>query len=356
MKLLIFSDIQFHNWREFSRILPNGRNSRFQNQLDALHEVLDAAVRYECDMMVHDGDLFESRADSIDKQVFLTVFEEFKNFSKEGIPVVLNVGNHDMIDRTETSHILQPFKEISNVIVVDKPKSEIVSDCRFAFIPYTRYDFKDKVLKLSSGSGNSYLFTHQGVGGAKTGPRDINIKEEFHVEDFKWRNFTAVFNGHYHKAQKLTPSFYIIGSTIQKDFGERGEWKGYRLLDTNTGVVNSIEIESSPRFFKYDGVLWSGARISLTELNKVYDEVRPQDFVWIHSDAPVDERAIRAGFKTPNIRITVESQRKEIKPRSELNISMDTKTQFNLYIQAQKTKLDKEKLLNLGMDVYSRSL
>jgi DNA repair exonuclease SbcCD nuclease subunit len=158
-----------------------------------------------------------------------------------------------------------------------------------------------------------------------------------------------VFNGHYHKPQKLTPNFYIIGSTIQKDFGERGEWKGYRILDTDTGVVNSIEIEESPRFFKYE------IPADVTERGMAVGGIREIDFVWIHSKVPIDEIEMRKGFNTPNIRITVESQKKEIKPRSDLNISMDVKTQLNLYIQVQKTKLVGKRLLDMGTDIYGRS-
>jgi len=354
MKCLIWSDNQFHNWREFSRILPNGRNSRFQDQLNALAEVFEAGK--QCDLMIHDGDLFESRADTIDKQVFLTVYNEFRVFSKFDIPIILNVGNHDWLDRTETSHILQPFKEIPNVVVIDTPKREVISDCVFAFLPYTRQNFSDKVNSLILTPGvdylgklnlSSYLFTHQGVSGAKTGPRDINIRDEYHVTDFQFKSFRAVFNGHYHKPQKVTPNFYIIGSTIQKDFGERGERKGYRILDTATQVVDFVEINSSPKFFKFDlntGV--EGIEIG---------DVREQDFVWLHSLSPIDEKKYREAFKTLNVRITVESQRKEVKPRSELNVGMDIKTQFNLYIQVQRTKLNLEKLLDKGLDVYSRS-
>ena len=120
-------------------------------------------------MLVHTGDLFESLTEKIDKATFLSVYDEFVEFSKNGIVVVLLVGNHDWLDRTEETNIIAPFSQIPNVIVVDEMRIEVVENIGFCFIPFTRQGFKERMsqaVKSLAGTGMlKYLFTHQGVSG-----------------------------------------------------------------------------------------------------------------------------------------------------------------------------------------------
>lgn len=352
MRISIYSDIQYEPWKEFSTILPNGRNSRLQDQLDVQDFIFKTTLDRSSDILVHDGDLFQSLTEKIDKVTFLTVYDKFVQFAENGIITVLNVGNHDWLDKTETGHILEPFKEIKNVIVVDSPRTEIIDNIGFIFIPSTRVDFVKKVEAAyqevkSKGVKRTFLFTHQGVSGARVGPRDIPLKDNFEIADFKPAKFSMIFNGHYHKPQRMAGNFYIIGSPLQKDFGERHDKKGFWFLDTNNGNPDFIET-TGPKFFKVE-----------IESEKEFRQptgFSDKDFLWCVINGDVSQAFIRKltdMFRM--IRIEVENK-KEVKLRTGVKISMAVEEQIRKYVEAMETQLSKEKLLTKGIDTYKRSM
>jgi len=381
MKIVCFSDIQFHAWQEFSTILPNGLNSRFQDQLNVLDDVFAFAKgnnpsepnRGKADILIHTGDLFEAMTEKIDKLTFLTVYERFVQFSKEAVLTVLIPGNHDWIDKTETSHILEPFKEIENVFVIDKAGVEFAEDVALGFIPYTGFNFIEKVKEIkermalvSDGIAHRaeykhrYLFTHQGVNGAKVGPRDILLKNEYSYHDFGVDFFDIVFNGHYHKMQILGAGFVIVGSSLQKDFGERGDIKGFWVLDTKLNPQRPKFIETqSPRFFK-------------TNISKVEDmallgaQNRPDknDFLWVISIGPTETEIrnylINEGLDPDHVRIDVE-EKKEQRVRTDISLSMAIQDQvkraaeYMIYQQEKFKNLDLDRLVLMALDLYGRS-
>jgi DNA repair exonuclease SbcCD nuclease subunit len=373
MRILIWSDIQFNLWQEFSRILPNGLNSRFWDQLTAQEEIFDYSIANGTDIMVHTGDLFESRTDKIDKAMYMTVFERFAEFAKKSSAVVvLLVGNHDWIDKTETKHILEPFKKIENVIVADKPTYETMkigmnSAATLAFIPYTSTGFRHKVNniadKVMKGTKPAYLFTHQGVTDAVTGPRDTPLQDEYALKDFRPEVFNIIFNGHYHKPQTLGmySSRYrgfmqIVGSSLQKDFGEREDEKRFCFLDTEdpTGIPFSIKT-TGPKFYKM-------------EVHKQEDLLVPKgfsnyDYLWVMSYGPdygsIEDELDRQGVNLGNVRIEVEKVdikgvRTEISLTQPVELQMVHAIDYLLYKMGKD--LDKDRVLKMAMDKYQKSL
>ncbi|OGM08145.1 hypothetical protein A2Z67_03865, partial [Candidatus Woesebacteria bacterium RBG_13_36_22] len=353
MKLVICSDLQFNNWQEFSKILPNGKNSRFQDQLNVLDEIFEVSIALSKDddvILVHTGDLFESMTEKIDKAVFLDVFNKFSEFSKEGVATILLLGNHDFIDKTETRNIIEPFKEIKTLLVVDKPMVQVVNGVGLNFVPYTRQDFISKVGSLANTSLKpTYLFTHQGINGALTGPRDIPMKEDYNPKDFRPDVFDIVFNGHFHKPQNFG-NLQIVGSGLQKDFGERNDEKGYWILDTGKDPKHPIYVKTNgPRFYK----------IEISKEEEIYlpKTFRPCDFLWVVSQGIGSDRVAEILGKNKdtnltNIRIEVVSER-VVKTRTEISISMPAKEQIKKYVDYCDTgDLDKDKLLELAMNKY----
>ncbi len=362
MKIIVFSDIQLNNWQEFSRTLPNGRNSRFQDQLNVLEHIFTYALAQKNGddvLLVHNGDLFESMTEKIDKQVFLAAYEMFSQFSKNDIPVILLTGNHDWIDKTETAHMVEPFKEIENVVVVDKDVRQVVGDTSLNFIPYTRSNFKNKVAALASKATSklNYLFTHQGVSGAKVGPRDVLLKEAYSPEDFGTRVFDVVFNGHYHKPQRWG-NFWIIGSPVQKDFGERNDRKGFLFLDTlKDPKLPVYEQLDAPRFFKSQVDTLAQLQICASPRS-----VREQDFLWIISteltEAAIKGELERMGHNLAHVRIEIE-QKREQRTRTDISLNMALDEQVRRaveYLQHQlnKENLDRDILVAMAVDLCKR--
>jgi DNA repair exonuclease SbcCD nuclease subunit len=350
LKILIYSDIQFYPWREFSRTLPNGRNSRLEDQLNVQDEIFRFSVENSIDLLVHTGDLFEELSQKIDKEVFLSVFSKFVDFSKKKIPVILLAGNHDQLTKTDAGlHILEPFKEIKNLVVIDRTTVETIDNIDLCFIPYKRNNFLDEVKTVInlSVSKNRYLFTHQGVSGAKIGSRDYIIKDSILKTDFFPKEFTAIFNGHYHKAQMLLDNFVIVGSPLQKDFGERLDQKGFWVVDTNKSLKDIEFIEThAPRFFKVDLV---------DEVIKFPKTFSNKDFLWVVSNNEQISNSPQITLLGNRVRLDI--QRKiDIKLRSDIKLGMDVKDQLKNYIQMVKSELDESKLLQMGLDKWKKSM
>ena len=352
MKIVVYSDAQFNPWKDFSKTLPNGRNSRLQDQLNAQDEVFKSCIDNSATLLIHTGDLFESLTEKIDKVTFLTVYDKFVEFSKSGTVVVLIVGNHDWLDKTETEHILEPFKEIENVMVIDSPKVEEVEGIGFCFLPYTRMGFLskiDEICRMSRNFKHKYLFTHQGVRGARVGPRDTVLKDEFGLLDFKAANFDLIFNGHYHKPQVLGGNFVIVGSLVQKDFGEREDKKGFLVLDTNEKKYSLVE-NSSPKFFKIEVKKKDILNFAFPE-----EFVSSRDFLWIITESTSITDLSMIKEIEDRVRIDVEVDRLRQKPRTDININMSSEEQIKGYVVHSQTELNKEKLASMGVNKWKRS-
>lgn len=350
MKLLVYSDIQFHPWREFSRILPSGRNSRLEDQLNVQDEIFKFSVENSIDLLVHTGDLFEELSQKIDKEVFLSVFSKFVEFSKKTIPVILLAGNHDQLTKIDTGlHILEPFKEIKNVAVIDKTTVEKIEDIDLCFIPYKRSNFAEEVVKTVanlSSSKNRYLFSHQSVSGAKIGSRDFVLKDDILKADFLPDKFTVIFNGHYHKAQMLSDNFIIVGSPLQKDFGERLDSKGFWVFDTNKSIKDIEFIETqAPKFFKIE---------TSDDSIRFPKKFSNKDFLWVISSNEQIITSPQITLLGDRVRLDIQKKR-DIKLRSDIKLGMDVKDQLKSYIKLIKPELDESKLLKIGLDKWRES-
>jgi DNA repair exonuclease SbcCD nuclease subunit len=283
----------------------------------------------------------------------LVVYEQFVDFSKSGIPVVLLVGNHDWLDRTETGHILDPFKEIEGVTVVDEVWSDHIDNIGLSFVPHSRSGFRDGISNLVSKRSlynlkYNYLFTHQGVSGAKTGPRDVSLKDEFSVSDFRSDFFSLIFNGHFHKVQLMSNNFIIAGSPIQRDFGEREDEKGFWFLDTEVDpLIPSFIKTHAPRFFKIEHK--KGQAIKLP------GEFSEIDWLWLVSNDVSIINSPVFGPISDRVRFDI-VESKEVKLRSDIKISMSIEDQIRKYVELTSTEgLDKELLVEMGVDKWVRS-
>jgi DNA repair exonuclease SbcCD nuclease subunit len=340
MNFLIWSDHQLNDWKEFSEILPNGLNSRFADQLNVMDEISTRDV----DVKIHTGDLFETLSEKINKSVFLVVYDKIARMARKTV-VILLVGNHDWVDRTETSHLLEPFKEIDNVVVIDKPCVQRFDGIDILFMPYTRYNFASKLEEMLPflNRKKRFLFTHQGVSGAKVGPRDIMLREEFSLEAFHPEYFDYIFNGHFHKHQRMLSNFVIVGSPIQRDFGERNDKKGYLLFDAETLSLVHCETQT-PKFFKVEANEEGEITIPLGYR-------KDTDYLWVVGQDLNDAELIQ---EHKHIRIE-KKDFVETVMRTDIGITMSKKQQLEKFIAFSNPNLDREKLLGVGLDICGRA-
>ena len=72
--------------------------------------------------------LFESLTENIDKATFPSVYDEFVEFSKNGIVVVLLVGNHDWLDRTKETKCFLYLKYSLCLLSIRNPQPPRLSE------------------------------------------------------------------------------------------------------------------------------------------------------------------------------------------------------------------------------------
>lgn len=147
--------------------------------------------------------------------------QEYYGFSVDGnhrfllgdTTVTHNCNNQQFL--TE-NHWMTCLKEMQNVVIVDKTKSETIQGEKFIFLPYVPPGrFEEALNTLKDGwKDASCIFAHQEFAGCKMGAI-------VSVEGDKWPNdYPHIVSGHIHSRQIIQNNIYYTGSAMQHAFGE----------------------------------------------------------------------------------------------------------------------------------------
>ncbi len=288
MRLALFSDLHAHPFAQYARVLPNGRNSRLQDALDAMAEVFDAA-RKECvGAIVFGGDLFHTFG-RIDTTTLSDVFDRLAGVAPDGPPLFLLVGNHDQADRSG-AHALRAFRSLPHVVVMEKPGWHMhprAPGLGVFAVPYTddtnevRRHLREAAAGRSATWTRSLAVLHAGFDGAQTGTHEYRMRAELSASDVP-DGFDLVASGHYHQPQWIDQRRRIayIGALTHQSWGDVNQPRGYALADLARGTMSWHET-SAPRF----------VRVAPTVLGII----RAGDFVELVLPFDADEAAMAAG-------------------------------------------------------------
>ena len=254
MKILIFSDLHLHNW-PYGSTLVDGMNSRLKAQADALDVIANAAVH--ADHVVFCGDLFHTHG-KLDAAVLEVAWRGFSRIAEASNNCIdLLVGNHDMADQSMLHHSLHWMKAFNQESlagmerfrVIDYPVYCDQTGTSLSFLPYT--EDKAVIEKFFSKCGE-VCFMHQGV--AKVPMGSGFLIDEILTLDMIPDHVKHVFTGHYHQHNKVSDKLTIIGSTMQHNWSDKGDDRGYVWYDTETGDIELVDV-GGPRFitFNMDG-------------------------------------------------------------------------------------------------------
>lgn len=212
----------------------------------ALAPALDGAV----DLVVHGGDVFHRSR--VPPSLVYQAFEPLKRVADGGVPVFVVPGNHE---RARVPHGY--LAAHSRIHIFDRPRTYQVTvrglRVALAGFPYERRDVRAGFVSLLEEAGwreeavdISLLCVHHCFEGATVGPADYTFRGAADVirgEDVP-RGFAAVLSGHIHRHQVLTsdlsgrpltaPVLYP-GSVERTAFAEKGEAKGFIVLDIDSG-------------------------------------------------------------------------------------------------------------------------
>lgn len=205
----------------------------------------------ERDILIQVGDWHHVR-ESTNTRVFKLSLEVAKAFTskfKRGVFVIL--GNHDVYykDRTDT-HSLECFPLMyDNFRVFETPEILHLDSHKFLMLPWIE-DVSSLKQQVALNSSASHVFCHADVKGSVL---NAFTKLEHGLDITDLGSFKRVYSGHIHIRQEKGNVLYV-GTPYEMDRGDRGNTKGFWILDLDKDCVTERFIENrvSPRHLKLD--------------------------------------------------------------------------------------------------------
>ncbi|OGS01434.1 MAG: hypothetical protein A2V88_13975 [Elusimicrobia bacterium RBG_16_66_12] len=239
-----------------------GRNARMADISRTCWEMMCNARIAGCTALLHLGDMYRSPVGRPTPTEEMLAVEALRN--SPGDSIIL-VGNHDGARDRSESNATDVLALLGMTRVYDVPDIDQRAELQIAYIPYpskSRFlarnpDVKATDVNAEMGRGlaaiaqhlaeqidpgrPSILIGHVAIDRAETGEgslmsdKDICLRLADIPDVFTWRVF-----GHVHKPQQLDERTWIVGSPERISFNEEGDKKRWLLLDTDTGVMESV--------------------------------------------------------------------------------------------------------------------
>lgn len=181
----------------------------------------------------HLGDLMDNRT----RVSYLAAYQLKRCFMDQAairdVNVHMIVGNHDILYRTTLEYssavLLEDKKNIfayDNPVEVDLPDGTVIG-----MVPWIHKNNMDATMKFLETTDSKYIMGHLEIKGAQMMK---GVLAEHGQEASIFGRFPKVFSGHYHHVNSYE-NIHYIGNTIQMNWGDFGEERGYTILDTETG-------------------------------------------------------------------------------------------------------------------------
>jgi DNA repair exonuclease SbcCD nuclease subunit len=216
----------------------------------ALDEVGDYCRENSISKIVIGGDTLHGKSViyAVAQDIMLNYFEKYHD-----IKFIVIDGNHDLSGKgTEVVSALRPIQYIPNVNWIGH--NRVFKEGNILFVPYS-YNLPEIIKENKADILISHFGLNEGV--LNSG---LSIIAEISLKDLIGR-YKLVLLGHYHKPQEIINpniNLYYVGSTIQLDWGEKGDEKRFLVVDSETLNVQSIPITKYKKHIE----------IELTESNK----------------------------------------------------------------------------------------
>jgi len=344
MLIAITGDIQAENYRQYSKILPDGMSSRLADIKSVLQQMLDYCIQNKVSVFVINGDIFEFR-DNIDVMVYLMVYRALELFKAAGIRLYINLGNHDMLQEGGDDFALYPFSNIADGINKTYAACTLtLGDGKVFTMGFVAYSdspqtLRDNIQKMVDKKCD-ILFAHCGVDEARVGPNDSVVKGQLSVRDLQANHFDQVFLGHYHSPQQIAKNTWYAGCPLQLNWGDRDDHRGFLVYDTETKQTQLIPT-TFPWFI--DRGLEDVASMDLTG-HFVKVRIANENKLEIYN------KVMAAGAQWCTV---VSGEAQKVEKRMDVDMSTDEKDMIKEYVKHMPAQdLDKDLLLSLGMEIY----
>lgn len=292
------------------------------------------------------GDVFDTR-NTLNVQSVNAVIDLFKNTLKD-FNIKIIVGNHDMYMTTTTDiNSLKILDLLPNVTVYEQPTPLTIDGKSILMLPWiTDYSKFDEIVTDTY----DYCFCHADIIGFNLGGRlsDSGLMAKNLLDYFKY-----VWSGHYHNGCTRTyeDGKYIIyaGSPYELTRIDRGDAKGYHILDFETGEHEFVENKESIKFtkFTYPDVDMSAVAGNVVDLDvpfELSDQTKK-----IYALVEKIEKLMPAYPVNINI-LPCEGDYEDADLGQE---SLNIITLFKNYIDQLETSVDKDELYQSFIELYN---
>ena len=259
---------------------------------------------------------------------------------------ILN-GNHDQFYRNTSSiNALDQLLDSYDVETYSMPQ-EIKLDKKVLMVPWINSENREQSIQMVKDFKGDVCFGHLELAGFTMQPGHV---AEFGDDPSLFKHIPTVFSGHYH-SKSSRDNIHYLGASFQFTWNDFGEERGFHIYDTVSGELEFIENPYS-MFVRltYEG---NDTEISPdVDLKNCYVKVI------------VNEKTSQARF---------EAYLKDIESRSPLDVKIVETTELTIdnetftgtestpeimkkYIEQATLQVDKTKLDNLMMKLYSEAL
>ena len=269
MRILHFSDVHIGVESYGSTDPDTGLSTRLLDFLATFDEVVDFALNNSVDLVLFAGDAYKSRDPSQTHQREFA--RRIARLSREGVPVFLLVGNHDLphIASRATALDIFPTLSVPNVTIGDRLDTYIVhtatgplqvvalpwirrsaflarEETRSLTIDEINRQLQERVTNLLAWQIQSLdpslpaiLTAHVSLNTARTSSEQSMLlgRDPVLMQSALARpELDYVALGHIHKRQTLSQNPYVVysGSLERIDFGEENDDKGFCVIDLDT--------------------------------------------------------------------------------------------------------------------------
>ena len=198
------------------------------------------------DILVQVGDTFDNRQ-SINIKVLNYAVEIFERLG-EILPVHIIVGNHDIwAKKSNEVSSIDSLKWIPNVQVYKEPRQFDWNGRKVLLMPWRR-DVDHEVETLADFPNSEIVFCHSEVSGLYLNEK---VKNDHGTRPSTYRKYTRVYSGHIHYRQEKE-KLLMVGTPYELTRSDRGNQKGFDLVDLDNMEETFFPNNISPKFLKYN--------------------------------------------------------------------------------------------------------
>lgn len=303
------------------------------------------------------GDIFNSRT-NIDFMTIKNTYDHFINpIIQNNINAYIIAGNHDCYykNTNEIYSVELLFSHIQNLrLIKNNSETIICGNSTFHLVPWLSPDNYETCMENIKNSTDDYLLGHFEINGF-TMVKGIKCQNGISSEIFK--KFKKVFSGHFHLNDDQNNICYI-GTPYEKDWNDRGEKKGFYILDLDN---NQYEHVLNPNNFHIVVEYNNGFDIPIETLKDKNVKVIVNN---IDKQSKFDKDILELQKNNPYKTTIIENtQTLIVENKNEENSIEEVQFDLNdniklltLYTDKIETDLNRKKLNDTLIEIYNESI